>query len=439
MSRYLILLMMLACLTPAQAKIFPYPYELADLENGMRVIIVPTDTSDTVALQIVMRVGSRNEVEPGKSGFAHFFEHLMFRGTPRFSSEQAAALLKSCGVSGNAWTWDDLTVYHKVFAKDDLARILDYEADRFQNLEYPLEDFKTEALAVLGEYNKNSSNPSEKLFEVAQDTAFEAHTYKHTTMGFLADVEDMPQQFEYSKLFFERYYRPEYATVILVGDLQPKPALELVKRYFGPWKRGVYAPKIPTEPPQTVPKEARVEWGSATLPWVFVAYKAPPYADTRAAAAMQVWEAVAFSKSSALYQELVVEQQLVDKFDPVFWNHRDPYLVGLIVRVKNPTQVEAVKNRVVGYFEGLASKPLDQSSLDRVQSRLRYQFALSLDSPQAIAATLADFIGLEPTPETINRFYEAIGALDASGLSKVATDYFRPQSRTVVVLEEKKS
>ena len=438
MSRYLLILILLL-MGPAQAKIFPYPYKMVDLKNGLRVIVVPTEAADTVALQMVMRVGSRNEVEPGKSGFAHFFEHLMFRGTPRYSSEQAASLLKSCGVSGNAWTWDDLTVYHKVFSKEDLGKILDYEADRFQNLQYSVEDFKTEALAVLGEYNKNSSNPTEKLFEVAQDTAFVRHTYKHTTMGFLKDVQDMPHQFEYSRLFYQRYYRPEYATLILVGDLEPRATVELVKRHFGPWKRGNYAPEIPAEPNQKAPRRNHVEWGSATLPWVFVAYKAPPYSDTQAAAAMQIWEAVAFSKSSPLYQELVVEGQLVDKFDPVFWNHRDPYLVGLIVRVRDPAQVARVKSRIVDYFEGLKAQPLDQATLDRVQSRLRYQFALSLDSPQAIAATLADFIGLEPTPETINRFYRAVAELDGPTLSQIASRYFLPAHRTVVTLETKKS
>lgn len=423
-------------MVPAGAEVFPYPYRMVDLDNGLRLIVVPIETQNTVALQIVMRVGSRNEVEPGKSGFAHFFEHLMFRGTPRFSSEKAASLLKSAGVSGNAWTWDDLTVYHKVFSKEDLETILDYEADRFQNLDYPAEDFKTEALAVLGEYNKNSSNPTEKLFARAQDTAFERHTYKHTTMGFLGDVENMPQQYEYSKQFFQRYYRPEYATVVLVGDLEADRTIALVKKYFGPWKRGDFAPEIPVEPVQKEPKEAKVEWGSATLPWVFVAYKAPAYSQTEAAAAMQVWEALAFSHSSALYQELVVNQQKVDKFEPVFWNHRDPYLVGLMVRIKDPAHTDQVRERIVDYFENLKARPLKPETLKKVQSRLRYQFALNLDSAQAIASTLADFIGLDPTPETINRFYQAVGDLDSDRLRAIAAAHFRPSARTVVTLTE---
>src|SRR5581483_2862804 len=124
---------------------------------------------------------------------------------------------------------------HVTFSKEDLERILEIEADRFQHLRYPEEDFRTEARAVLGEYNKNSADPTEKLFEVMRDHAYTTHTYKHTTMGFLRDIEAMPEQLEYSRAFFDRWYRPEYTTLLLVGDVTPEEALPLVERYWGDW------------------------------------------------------------------------------------------------------------------------------------------------------------------------------------------------------------
>ncbi len=124
------------------------------------------------------------------------------------------------------------------------------EADRFENLKYPLEAFKTETGAVLGEYNKNSANPGSKLEEVLTDTAFDRHTYKHTTMGFLKDVQDMPNQYDYSIKFFDRYYRPEYTTIIVAGDVDAKQARALVDKSFGDWKRGSYHADIPVEPKQ---------------------------------------------------------------------------------------------------------------------------------------------------------------------------------------------
>src|SRR4029079_12850015 len=182
---------------PASARFFPYPYTVDDLPNGLRLVTVPTDNPNLVALYIVVQTGSRNEVEPGRSGYAHFFEHMMFRGSEHFSPEERDAILKRAGASVNAYTSDDRTVYHTLFSKEDLERVMELEADRFQRLKYSPDVYKTESRAVLGEYNKNSANPVRKLSEVLRNTAFDRHTYMHTTMGFIKDIEDMPNQYEY--------------------------------------------------------------------------------------------------------------------------------------------------------------------------------------------------------------------------------------------------
>ena len=171
-------------------KAFAYDYTIDDLPNGLRVITVPTDYPNLVALQIVVQTGSRNEPEKGKSGYAHLFEHLMFRGSEHYDAHQRDEILKKAGANDNAYTSDDRTVYHEVFSKDDLDKILELEADRFQRLKYPLDGYKTETKAVLGEFNKNSAAPEEKLFEVMRATAYQRHTYTHTTMGFIEDIED---------------------------------------------------------------------------------------------------------------------------------------------------------------------------------------------------------------------------------------------------------
>ena len=222
----------------ASGRILPFDATERTLPNGLRVIVVPTGFPNIVSLQIPVQTGSRNEVEPGKSGFAHFFEHMMFRGTKAFPPEAYQAILTKAGARQNAFTTDDFTNYHTTFASEDLETILKIEADRFQNLDYSLEGFKTESRAVLGEYNKNSANPIQKLIEVQRDNAFKVHTYRHTTMGFLKDIEDMPNQFEYSKAFFDRWYRPEYTTVIVAGDVTPDEVLPLVEKYWGSWKAG---------------------------------------------------------------------------------------------------------------------------------------------------------------------------------------------------------
>ena len=182
----------------ADTTILPFKATEKVLPNGLKVIVVPTGFPNIVSIQIPVQTGSRNEVEPGKSGFAHFFEHMMFRGTKAYPPDKYQEELSKAGARSNAYTTDDYTNYHTTFAKEDLETILKMEADRFQNLSYSEEAFKTESRAVLGEYNKNSADPTEKLIEVQRDHAFTKHTYKHTTMGFLKDIEDMPNQFAYS-------------------------------------------------------------------------------------------------------------------------------------------------------------------------------------------------------------------------------------------------
>src|ERR1700744_5331956 len=143
----------------AAGKIFPYAYTQEDLPNGLRLITIPTDYPNIVSLYIVVGAGSRDEVEPGKTGFAHLFEHLMFRGTAEYPAEKYTSTLQNAGAASNAYTSSDLTAYHTTFSKEDLPLMLSMEADRFQHLDYSEATFKTETQAVLGEYNKNSANP----------------------------------------------------------------------------------------------------------------------------------------------------------------------------------------------------------------------------------------------------------------------------------------
>jgi zinc protease len=435
---FLVLGLLMPLTVSADSKIFPYKYFLDDLPNGLRVITVPTDYPNIVALYIVVSAGSRNEIEPGKSGFAHLFEHLMFRGTEHVTPQQYNAALKGAGADSNAYTEDDRTVYHTVFSKEDFDEILSLEADRFQNLKVPEDLFKTETRAVLGEYNKNASNPTRKLYEALRDTAFNAHTYKHTTMGYLRDIENMPNLYGYSLEFFKRYYRPEYTTIIVSGDVSHDNVLGLVKKYWGNWQRGAYVPDIPVEAPQTAERAAEVAWPQPTLPWLAVAYKAPAYSDTaKDKAALDLIGNLGFSQNSELYQRLVIKEQKVDVLTPDFEDHRDPYLVTVLARVKDPKDVNYVRAEIIKTLDSFKTQEVAKDKLDAVKSNLRYSFALSLDSSEAIAANLAPYVALRRTPETVNRVYEIYSSITPEDLQAMAKKYFVAEHRTVVTLSHK--
>jgi zinc protease len=416
-------------------KIFPYPYVQEDLPNGLRLITIPTDYPNIVSIFIVVGTGSRNEIEPGKSGFAHLFEHLMFRGTPEFPPEKYEATLTDAGAASNAFTTDDFTAYHTTFSKEDLPRILSMEADRFQHLSYEASAFKTETRAVLGEYNKNSANPLEKLYEVMRATAFTTHTYKHTTMGFIQDVEAMPGEYDYSRQFFDRYYRPEYTTIVVAGDVDPKRVRALVDERWSTWKRGGYQVQIPVEPPQDAARSAHVDWPSPTLPWVAIAYRGPAYSDDTAdTVALDAISRLGFDENSPLYQKLVIEEQKVDSLRAGPPNQVDPELFSVFARIKNVADMDTVQRQIAATAQDFAAKPVDAEKLEALKEHLRYEFALGLDNSEAIAETVARYVALRRTPETANRYYETYSKLTAQDIQKVAQKYLVDRNRTTVTL-----
>src|SRR5688572_16222677 len=442
--RLIIILSLLICL-PVMAlaqqksrKLFPYNYTIDDLPNGLRLITVPTDYPNLVALYIVVQTGSRNEVEPGKSGFAHFFEHMMFRGSDNYTADQREAIFKRAGAETNAYTSDDRTVYHATFSKEDLDEIMKMEADRFLRLKYALPEFQTESLAVKGEYDKNSANPLSKLYEVLRETAFKTHTYSHTTMGYLKDIQDMPNQFEYSQEFFRRFYRPEYSTVVLVGDVTRARALDLTKRYFGDWKRGDYVAKIPVEPKQTEPRKAHIDWPSPTLPIVAVAFRGPAYSDVdKDKIALDLLAQVAFGENSDLYQKLVLTEQKVDFLGPDFSNQMDPELFVVLARVKDVKDVDYVRDQIQATFKRYSTELIPQDKLNATRSRQRYSFAMAMDSSTAIASTLAPFVSLRRSPETIDKLAELMETISPQDVRDLAAKYFRDENRTIVTLAAK--
>ena len=301
-------------LAATKGEVMGLPYMQADLPNGLRTIAVRSDTPDVVSLQIVVRTGSRNEVEPGKTGFAHFFEHMMFRGTEKYPPDVYLDILKKLGADQNAYTSDDLTNYHMTFTKADLDQVLEVESDRFQNLAYTEDQFRTEALAVKGEYLKNYSNPVRKMFERVRSLAFTTHPYRHTTLGFFEDIEKMPDQMEYSKTFFDRWYRPNNTVMVIVGDIDPYATVKKVAAAFGGWEKKDVGVEIPTEPAPQGPKHAHVKWDSPTQPWLLLAFRGPAFdAGGASSAALDALETLAFSEASPLYKKVVIDEQLADE------------------------------------------------------------------------------------------------------------------------------
>lgn len=406
-------------------RIFDYNYQMTTLDNGLKVVVLKTTYPGLVSLQIPVNTGSRNEVEPGKSGFAHFFEHMMFRGTKKRTNEDQVEILRRLGADDNAYTSDDLTNYHTMFTADALDEVLELQADRFQNLSFSEDVFRTEAQAVKGEYLKNFSQPLQKLYEQLRAKSFAVHPYSHTTMGFLEDIEDMPNQYEYGKTFFKRWYCPQNASVIVVGDIDPEATVAMVRKHWGGW-RCDEAPsvEIPAEPAPSGPKDFHLQWETPTQPVVAVAFRGPALdSSEKDMPAMDLISQVYFGETSGLYQRLVVQERLADQLGTYFPDRKDPNLLLIYARVNQSENVAKVTEAIYAEVARARSQLITEDQLAATKSALRNGFALSLDSSEAIASAMASSIIFEGTPETINRQFARYAELTAEDVRAYANQY----------------
>jgi zinc protease len=400
------------------------------------VFVVEYDSPGLVAYYSIVRTGSRNEVEPGRSGFAHFFEHMMFRGTAQFPTEKYNAAIKAMGADSNAFTSDDMTVYHILAGAQALPTIVTIEADRFQHLEYAEAEFQKEARAVLGEYNKGASDPLQPMVEALYDHAFQTHTYKHTTIGFLRDIEDMPNQFAYSRQFFDRYYRPDNTILLIVGDVTADKVLPLIEEHYGAWSTGPARPTIPVEPPQPREQRATVPWKGASLPMLFIGYHAPAFSTTNIdSAALEVLAELVFAERSPLFRRLVLDEQKVEHIDGSVERHVDPNLFNILARVKQGKDVPYVEKAIYDEIARVAAQGTDDKTLAEVVSRTRYAFAGNLSTADRVALVGSEFLALTGKLSTIDDTFALLAQVTVADVKRVAAKYFTPQNRTVVVLE----
>ncbi|MGB8951509.1 MAG: pitrilysin family protein [Candidatus Aminicenantales bacterium] len=418
------------------SSIFPYNYTIEELENGLKIVSIPLSNPHIISYYTIVRSGSRNEIEPGKSGFAHFFEHMMFKGTkqvPRTAYDEFLTLL---GAGTNGYTSDDYTCYFVVFAgRENLEKVARTEADRFINLTYDEEMLKTEAPVIEGEYYTSVSNPDRRLAELLRDTAFEEHSYKHTTLGYLRDILDMPNQFEYSRLYKNRFYAPDNSILLVVGDFDHDQLMAYVKKYYSGWEKSNYTLQTPEEPPQTKPKRGHLAWPTKTLARIAVAFHGPAYSDAVIdKATLDLLAEISFSPSSPLHQKLVIEEQKCQSLRASFSDRRDPFLLIFNAVVKKDEDLPYVENEILKELERIKNEPADSQILADIKSNMKYSMANELGTTDGVAGTLAFYINLATDPSTLNKLFNLYEKVTPQDIQNAAKKYFKPENSTVVTL-----
>lgn len=415
--------------------IFPFETRRFELDNGLRAYLIHAGSPGMLAYVSVVRTGARDEVEEGVTGFAHFFEHMMFRGTEKYPNYDAVS--ESFGANRNANTSQDRTFYYIVAGSEYLEQIVDLESDRFQNLKYDEAAFRTEAGAVLGEYQNNAYSSFSVLDRAVRETIFTTHTYRHQTIGFEADVRAMPEQYEYSLSFFRRFYRPENVVLMVVGDFDFDEAEELIRRYYSGWEPGYQAPAVPAEPPQTAPREASVTYPGRTLPLLTINYMGPAWdANDRHAVALELLGDIAFGQNSDIYRKLVVEERRLQFLQGGFFLSRDPDFVQILGMVSDPSDVEAVEAELLAEVERFRNELVDEKKLADTKSAARYGFLMGMETHLGVANSVSRAIVNTGTLEAINDYYRTLASLTPEDLREAARRYLVDNGRTIVTLTQ---
>lgn len=444
-----------AAARPSDA-IFPERPQVERLPNGLTVVTVPWPSPGIVAYYTMVRVGSRDEVEEGHSGFAHFFEHMMFRGTERHSQHEYERTLQSFGADNNAFTTQDYTCYTITAPTRALPTVIELEADRFQRLSYDENVFRTEAGAVRGEYQVWASNPSQPLWETLSELAFSRHTYRHTTIGYLRDIEAMPTRYEYSRQFFRRYYTPDNTFLIVVGDFGfpggsapgpggPRDALMAkIRAEYGGWRGRRDRPRIPVEPEPTQGARRDLPWAGASPPRVFAGWRVPAFepgdarrraAGLRETAALQVVHDLAFDQSSPLYQRLVVQDQSVLELDSWEGDHtRDPGLFVVTAALRPGQAFDPIIDALQSELARIAAGEIPAQRVRAVQQHLRYALAMGLETPSSVAGFLAGMLAVSGRIEAVDDYLRALEEVTPEDVARVARTYLVPARRFVVTL-----
>jgi zinc protease len=431
-----LVLVLAATVRPADAQeagVFPFDYDRIRLDNGFTAYLIDAGAPGQIAFLTMVRTGSRDEVEPGKSGFAHFFEHMMFRGTEKYPDYDGAT--SRIGAAWNAFTSSDMTVYHLVASNEYLETIMDMESDRFQNLRYSEADFRTEAGAILGEYQQGALTPARWLNEKVRETAFLEHTYRHTTIGFEADIRAMPEGYDYSLDFYRRFYRPENVVLVIAGDFDRSSARELVSRYYGDWAPGYVPPAITPEPAQTEPRERTVHYPGRTLPILSVNYKAPAWSatDTLALAAA-VLGRVAFGPNSELSRRLVLQERRLNSLDADFGLGRDPGLLSITAIVNNPADVAAVEAEIYGTAARFRQELADEGLLRDIKSNMKYGFLMDLETAQNVAFATIPFVINTGGIEAVEDYFRTLDAVTPEHIRRAAGQFLIDSGRTTITM-----
>jgi zinc protease len=410
-----------------------FDYTMTTLPNGLQVVFLEDHSTPIVHAEIWYHVGSKNE-RPGRTGFAHLFEHMMFKGSKNVEPEGHPSLISSVGGQSNAYTNEDATVFWQTFPAQYLPLVLWLEADRMASLRIDEKVFQTEREVVKEERRMRVENqPYGRLNEIVYDQAFTVHPYKHPTIGSMKDLE--AASIEDVRDFFRTYYVPNNATLVLVGDFDTREATSMVQQYLGrvPKSSKPVPRDIPKEPPQT--KERRVQLEEAwPLPAVVVAHHITFDGHPDSYPLHIASKVLSDGESSRIYRKLVYEKQLALAAFGGGNIIEDPNLFFAVAIVQPGQRPEDAVDALIAELDRLRNEPISDAELQQAKNQFARDYILGRESNKDKATHLGHAVVIHDDIKTADGEFDIFMNTTAADVQRVAQTYFKPENRLVLTI-----
>jgi zinc protease len=399
------------------------------LDNGLLVLLKQNRNAPVINLNVVYRVGSKYE-RPGITGISHLLEHMMFKTTAHLPLGEFDKRLKRVGADNNAYTWLDQTVYYETIAADQIDVALELEAERMQHLLVLPEDHATEMTVVRNELDQRDDSPFTLLYEELLANAFKAHPYAIPTIGWPDDVEGMtPDEI---RDYYRRWYSPDNAFIVAVGDFEPEALLAKIKQRFGGIPAsGVQHPRLPAEPPQRGERRFILR-RAGQVDFQLLGWHLPSSAHPDAYATVVLGDILGGGRTSRLYSALV-DSGLCSSAgaDSNAFDYVDPHLFTVSAALNPGTTPDQVEALIWHEVERLKREPVTEEELARARKQARVSFVYERDSLVSEANALLEFELLPRGWQAMNEYLPGIEAVTADDVLRVADAYLTRDNVTI--------
>ena len=402
------------------------------LPNGLEVYSVEDHSSPTVAVQVWYHVGSKDD-PPGRSGFAHLFEHLMFKGNEHLTADTFDNLTENIGGENNAYTADDMTVYHEVVPSNYLNPILWAEAERMSSLALNDANFNSERDVVKEEYRQRIlANPYGEFYLAIARNSFAVHPYKRPGIGSIAELN--ASKLAEARAFHSTFYRPDNATLIVVGDFQPNDLHEWVNKYFGALKKPTEKiPRVTTkEPPRKEDKRVVVYSPKVPLPAVAVTYQAPSIRNKDAAALQLADEILSGGDSSRLYQSLVYDQRIAQAVSFSADLREDAGLLTMRIILASGKKPADAEKALQDQLDKVLQDGVTQAELDKAKTRFLTGKLLERETNNGKASALGEAAVIYQDPDHVNTDLAEFQVVTTGQIKEVLNRYLSGKKKVVI-------